>query len=181
LIASLLFAGYDTTRNQLGIALFLFTTFPEQWRLLAERPELAPNAVEEILRFQGTVTVAPRIAFESLDIGEYHVPPGTIVSLSTAAANHDPAVHVRPAVFDITVQREARSPSAAARTTAWARTSRGPRCRKRSCSSHAGCPTSASRARPPGARGRASSARIGSRSRSGRTAGDGGGRRGLRA
>jgi cytochrome P450 len=107
LIASLLFAGYDTTRNQLGIALFLFTLFPEQWRLLAERPELAPNAVEEILRFQGTVTVAPRVAFESLDIGEYHVPAGTIVSLSTAAANHDPAVHVRPGVFDITIQREA--------------------------------------------------------------------------
>ena len=107
LIASLLFAGYDTTRNQLGIALFLFTTFPDQWRLLAERPELAPNAVEEILRFQGTVTVAPRVAFESLEIGEYHVPAGTIVSLSTAAANHDPAVHVRPEVFDITIQREA--------------------------------------------------------------------------
>ena len=106
LIASLLFAGYDTTRNQLGIALYLFTMFPEQWRLLRERPELAANAVEEILRFQGTVTVAPRVAFESLEIGEYHVPAGTIVSLSTAAANHDPAVHARPDVFDITVTRE---------------------------------------------------------------------------
>jgi cytochrome P450 len=106
LIASLLFAGYDTTRNQLGIALFLFTTFPEQWRILRERPELAPNAVEEILRFQGTVTVAPRVAYESLEIGDYHVPAGTIVSLSTAAANHDPAVHTHPEVFDITVTRE---------------------------------------------------------------------------
>jgi cytochrome P450 len=106
LIASLLFAGYDTTRNQLGIALFLFSTFPDQWRLLGERPELAANAVEEILRFQGTVSVAPRVAYESLEIGDYHIPAGTIVTLSTAAANHDPAVHVRPEVFDITPVRE---------------------------------------------------------------------------
>jgi hypothetical protein len=106
LIASLLFAGYDTTRNQLGIALFLFTVFPDQWRLLGERPELAAKAVEEILRFQGTVTVAPRIACERLAIGDYDVPTGTIVSLSTAAANHDPAVHVDPERFDIAATRE---------------------------------------------------------------------------
>jgi hypothetical protein len=106
LIASLLFAGYDTTRNQLGIGLFLFAQFPEQWRALARRPELAPNAVEEILRYMGTVTVAPRLAHESLEIGGYLVPAGTIVSLSTAAANHDPAVHVRPEVFDVTIARE---------------------------------------------------------------------------
>jgi hypothetical protein len=106
LIASLLFAGYDTTRNQLGIGLFVFTQYPDQWRLLRAQPELAPKAVEEILRFQGTVNVAPRVAFEALTIGDYDVPPGTIVSLSTAAANHDPAVHTAPERFDITAERE---------------------------------------------------------------------------
>jgi cytochrome P450 len=106
LIASLLFAGYDTTRNQLGIGLFLFAQFPAQWRLLGERPDLAPKAVEEILRFQGTVAVAPRVARETLEIGGYEVPAGTIVTLSTAAANHDPAVHVSPERFDITADRE---------------------------------------------------------------------------
>ena len=106
LIASLLFAGYDTTRNQLGIGLFLFTQHPDQWRLLREKPELAPKAVEEILRFQGTVTVAPRIAQDPLVIDDYEIPAGTIVSLSTAAANHDPAVHTAPGSFDITADRE---------------------------------------------------------------------------
>jgi cytochrome P450 len=106
LIASLLFAGYDTTRNQLGIGLFLFTEFPEQWRLLGEQPDLAPKAVEEILRFQGTVAVAPRVACQRLEIGGYDVPAGTIVTLSTAAANHDPTVHAEPARFDITADRE---------------------------------------------------------------------------
>jgi cytochrome P450 len=53
------------------------------------------------------VTVAPRIAQEPLAIGEYDVPAGTIVSLSTAAANHDPKVHRNPERFDITADREA--------------------------------------------------------------------------
>jgi cytochrome P450 len=105
LIASLIFAGYDTTRNQLGIGLFLFTRFPEQWRLLAARPELAPKAVDEILRFQGAVAVAPRVAHEALEISGYAVPAGTLVSLSTAAANHDPAAHPEPEAFDITADR----------------------------------------------------------------------------
>ena len=40
-------AGTDTTRNQLACALALFAEYPDQWALLAERPELAPRAVEE--------------------------------------------------------------------------------------------------------------------------------------
>jgi cytochrome P450 len=105
LIASLLFAGYDTTRNQLGIAMVLFADNPAQWRLLAERPELAASAVEEVVRFQGTVAVAPRLAREALDVGGYHLPAGTLVSLSTAAANHDPAAYAAPERFDIAVER----------------------------------------------------------------------------
>jgi cytochrome P450 len=106
MIASLLFAGYDTTRNQLGIAMFLFASFPDQWRLLGAHPELAGSAVEEVVRFLGTVSVAPRMAREPLIIGDYDVPAGMIVSLSTAAANHDPAAYTAPEVFDITATRE---------------------------------------------------------------------------
>ena len=106
MIGTLLFAGYDTTRNQLGIAMWLFTEYPEQWRLLADRPDLTAAAVEEILRFQGTVGVAPRIAREELNVGEYHVPAGTLLTLSTAAANHDPGAHDHPRKFDFTAARQ---------------------------------------------------------------------------
>ena len=40
-----------------------------------------------------------------LDIDDYHVPAGTIVSLSTISANHDPAAHAHPERFDITLER----------------------------------------------------------------------------
>ena len=38
MIAALLFAGYDTTRNQLGLAMWLFAEHPDQWKLLASDP-----------------------------------------------------------------------------------------------------------------------------------------------
>ena len=50
--------------------------------------------------------MAPRVAREPLTIGDYDIPAGTMVSLSTASANHDPAVHTAPERFDITVDRE---------------------------------------------------------------------------
>jgi hypothetical protein len=105
MIGALLFAGYDTTRNQLGIAMFLFAQHPDQWRLLGDDPSRADRAVEEVLRFMGTVTVAPRIAREELEVGGYRIPAWTLLTLSTGAANHDPAAHTRPELFDITVQR----------------------------------------------------------------------------
>jgi cytochrome P450 len=106
MIGALLFAGYDTTRNQLGIAMTLFAQHPDQWRLLAAEPERVGAAVEEVLRFMGTVGVAPRVTREPVDVGDFHVPAGTLLTLSTSAANHDPAAYDHPERFDITVPRE---------------------------------------------------------------------------
>src|SRR6476661_9620245 len=50
LAAVLLTAGTDTTRNQLAAAVQVLCDHPDQWALLAEHPELAPNAVEETMR-----------------------------------------------------------------------------------------------------------------------------------
>jgi len=107
MIAALLFAGYDTTRNQLGLAMWLFAEHPDQWKRLAAEPGLAPSAVEEVMRFRGAVSVAPRVVADDLDIDGYRLTAGTILSLSTAAANHDPAAYAEPWTFDIAVEREA--------------------------------------------------------------------------
>jgi cytochrome P450 len=106
MIGALLFAGYDTTKNQLGIAMSVFSQFPAQWRILGDEPQRAPAAVEEILRFQGTVAVAPRVAREDLTVADYHIPAGMLLTLSTGAANHDPKAYDHPERFDITVERE---------------------------------------------------------------------------
>jgi cytochrome P450 len=106
MIGGLLFAGYDTTRNQLGLAMWLFAEHPDQWVTLIERPDLAPTAVEEVMRFGGAVSVAPRVVAEDFVLDGYRLSAGTLLSLSTASANHDPAIYDAPEKFDITARRE---------------------------------------------------------------------------
>ena len=52
----LIFGGFDTTRNQLGLAIQAFMDHPAQWRLLSGRPDLGPAAVEEVMRVTPTTT-----------------------------------------------------------------------------------------------------------------------------
>lgn len=106
LVESLLFAGFDTTRSQLGIAMVLFARHPDQWSLLARRPELAAGAVEEVMRIQGATTVAPRVAVTDIEVDGYHLPAGSFVVLSTGSANHDPTAYGDPTAFDITRDAE---------------------------------------------------------------------------
>jgi cytochrome P450 len=50
LVAILLNAGTETTRNQLAAAVQVLCDHPDQSALLAEHPELAPQAAEELMR-----------------------------------------------------------------------------------------------------------------------------------
>jgi cytochrome P450 len=97
----LAFAGMETTRNQLGLALQTLLCHPEQWRLLGERPELGANAVEEVMRVNPTVTWVTREALEDLDFRGLHVPRGGIVQVLSSAAGTDPRAMPDPS-FDIT-------------------------------------------------------------------------------
>jgi cytochrome P450 len=93
--------GIDTTRNQIGLGIDLFVRHPEQWALLAERPELAANAVEEVMRMRPTTTWVTREAAEDCDIDGIHVPQGTTIHLFTESSGTDPHVVADPD-FDIT-------------------------------------------------------------------------------
>lgn len=107
MIGGLLFAGYDTTRNQLGQAMFAFCQHPEQWELLADTPDLVPQAVDEVMRLVGAVSSVPRVAVEALYVAGWSIPAGTLVFCSVASANRDEAVFDDPLDFDITARREA--------------------------------------------------------------------------
>ena len=84
--------GTDTTRNQLGCAMGVFLDHPDQWALLADRPELAPNAVEECMRFFGAIRGTARFASEDIVHRGVLFPAGTFVFPSLASANLDPGV-----------------------------------------------------------------------------------------
>ncbi|MDO8391150.1 MAG: cytochrome P450 [Actinomycetota bacterium] len=102
MVNAVIIGGTDTTRNQLGCALGLFAEHPQQWALLAERPELAQRAVEETMRYFGAVRGTIRFASDDIEYRDVLFPKGTFISVSTAAANRDATAFSEPDVFDIT-------------------------------------------------------------------------------
>jgi cytochrome P450 len=103
-IVLLIFGAMDTTRNQLGLALHTFLRHPDQWELLAERPELGRAAVEEVMRVNPTTTWVTREAVEDLEFQGVHITAGTTVHLFSESAGTDPRAVPEPA-FDITAKR----------------------------------------------------------------------------
>jgi cytochrome P450 len=100
----LAFAGMETTRNQLGLALQTLLKHPDQWALLAERPHLGGQAVEEVMRVNPTVTWITREAIEDVELNGLSLPTGTIVQVLSHAAGTDPLSTPDPS-FDITQLR----------------------------------------------------------------------------
>jgi len=106
MVTTILFAGQDTTRHQLGHAIALFLRHPEQWALLARRPELAVTAVEEVLRVVPTVPATARVASEDFEVDGLAIAAGTVLTMLLAAGNTDPAAFgPDAAAFDITATR----------------------------------------------------------------------------
>jgi cytochrome P450 len=102
LVAVLLLAGVDNTRNQLAAAVEVFSDHPFQWALLAERPEFAGQAVEEVMRHSPSSFTAVRVAVDDVDLDGVLFTAGTYVVLNTAGANRDPNRYDDPERFDIT-------------------------------------------------------------------------------
>ncbi|MFC9763454.1 cytochrome P450 [Rhodococcus jostii] len=104
LIASLIFGGMDTTRSQIGLMMQTFVEHPDQWALLADRPELAAQAVEEVIRFNPAIHWTTRMAIEDFSFRGVDIPEGTVIHLLSYSAGTDPLA-VGDANFDITVKR----------------------------------------------------------------------------
>jgi len=96
----LIFGGFDTTRNQLGLAMQAFMDHPGQWRLLGERPELGPAAVEEVMRVSPTTTWVTREAIADFTFDGLDISAGTTIHLFCESAGTDP--RIGGADFDIT-------------------------------------------------------------------------------
>lgn len=103
-VVLLIFGGMDTTRNQLGLAVNTFVRHADQWAALAEQPELASAAVEEVMRVNPTTTWVTREAAEDFEFQGLDIPAGTTVHLFCTSAGTDPQAVPAPD-FDITAQR----------------------------------------------------------------------------
>src|SRR5439155_25312498 len=94
--------GNETTTNLIGLATVYLAHHADQRDELAREPTLIPNAVEEILRYDGPVhMIPPRIATHDATVGGVDIAEGDWVMTALAAANRDEARFEDPDVFDI--------------------------------------------------------------------------------
>jgi cytochrome P450 PksS len=99
----LVVAGYETTYNLITNAIATLLTHGEQLELLRAHPDLIASAVEEILRYTGTIGgTKPNYAAEDVELHGVTVPRGAPVIPLLASANRDPDVFDQPEDFDIT-------------------------------------------------------------------------------
>jgi cytochrome P450 len=89
LVFNILAGGVDTTQSQMAHAIRLLAEHPEQWRLLAERPELAGAAVEEALRYEPITPFTARILTEEVTFRDVVFPKDTVVMVCAFTANRD--------------------------------------------------------------------------------------------
>jgi len=90
LLMVLLLAGHETTTGALGNAVVALARNPDQLDLVRRRPELWPNALEELLRFDPVVQTDPRAAFEEVKIGDCTIKKGQNLTVMLGAVNRDP-------------------------------------------------------------------------------------------
>ena len=98
---TLLFAGYETTRNLLGNGLLALLRHPGPWAALKAAPQRLRGAVREMLRYDSPVQYTGRRLLADVEIGGTRMRRGDLAILHIGAANHDPRRFSDPDRFDI--------------------------------------------------------------------------------
>lgn len=93
-------AGLDTVTSALSTAFATLAGRPDLRRQLVAEPGLIPQAVEELLRFDGPVVTVPRVANADVEVAGRLIPADAYVAVAIAPANRDPAGHDRPDDID---------------------------------------------------------------------------------
>ncbi|MDV6260106.1 cytochrome P450 [Rhodococcoides yunnanense] len=92
----------DTTIGAISGALDLFARHPDQWQAIRQNPDLIPNAVNEVVRYESPIRAFSRRAVRDVELDGSRVPKGARVLVVYASANRDEREWDRPDDFDIT-------------------------------------------------------------------------------
>lgn len=88
-VYSLLFAGHETTTTLISNALRVLLARPEQWQQVVDDPSKAPAAIDEVLRFSGSIVGWRRKALADAEVGGVAIPQGSELLLLMGSANRD--------------------------------------------------------------------------------------------
>lgn len=82
-------AGLETTASAMSFAFHYLATHPGERDRLISEPEILPRAVEEFIRFAGSIHGLPRTVAAQVELSGRSFCPGDSVLLNYAAANRD--------------------------------------------------------------------------------------------
>jgi len=97
----LIIAGNETTTKLLANCLLALQRCPGERAKVASDPGRIPDAIEEILRYEGSTQLMARTLTRPVDLHGEHMPEGAKVLLLLGSANRDERVWDRPDEFDI--------------------------------------------------------------------------------
>ncbi|MEO5744611.1 MAG: cytochrome P450 [Terracoccus sp.] len=98
---SLLFAGHETTTTLISNCVRVLLRHPEQWNALIENPSLIPAAIDEVLRYSGSIVAWRRKALKDAEVGGVAIPAGAELLLVMGSANRDEEKFADSERFDI--------------------------------------------------------------------------------
>jgi cytochrome P450 len=102
---TLLVAGHETTANQINLFLLTLHEHPGQLARLRAKPEILPEAVEELMRFVQLGEVGSglvRVATSEVELSGVLIPAGAAVIPAITIANRDPSVFPDASQLDLT-------------------------------------------------------------------------------
>jgi cytochrome P450 len=95
-------AGTESTQKLISNTLLAFLNHPDQYRKLRGDRSLVPNAIQEVLRFDGPAIFMARITTRDVEMAGTVIPAQSPCLISFASANHDESKFSDPTRFDIT-------------------------------------------------------------------------------
>jgi cytochrome P450 len=106
LLAGIMTAGNETTRNTINGAIILLSEHPDQMKLLASKPDLVRNATEEFLRYVSPVRGFGRTLAEETTVRGQKLSVGQHVFNFFMSGNRDEDAFEEPEIFDLARQRK---------------------------------------------------------------------------
>lgn len=97
----LIIAGNDTTRNTISGGVHALNQFPAQYQLLRDHPEVIPNMVSEMVRWQTPLAYMRRTALVDTRLGGKLIRAGDKVLIWYISANRDEEIFEAPNEFRI--------------------------------------------------------------------------------